>query len=323
MKKITFYTLVMACLLPLTSWGWGFYAHKRINRIAVFTLPPEMLGFYKSHIDYLTEHAVDADKRRHSDKAEAPRHYIDLDHYGVYPFVEVPRRWSAAVDSLTEDTLLAYGIVPWHVERLYYQLVKAFRNKNEAAILRLSADIGHYIADAHVPLHTTLNYNGQLTGQHGIHGLLESRLPELFGAAYDLVTGPAVLFENPLDRIWKSVLESSAAVDCVLYLERQTFHALPADRHYQFEQRGNRQVKAYSEAYAADYHQRLQGLVERRMQDAIRSVGAFWFSAWVAAGQPDLNQLEQLVLSPEEAAAIQDEEAIYRSQPPKGRPEAD
>jgi len=43
---------------------WGFYGHKRINRVAIFTLPPEMFGFYKEHIEYLTEHAVDPDKRR-------------------------------------------------------------------------------------------------------------------------------------------------------------------------------------------------------------------------------------------------------------------
>ena len=67
---------------------WGFYAHKRVNRYAVFTLPEELVGFYKKHIDHLTEHAVDADKRRYAIKEEAPRHYIDIDHYGENPFSE-------------------------------------------------------------------------------------------------------------------------------------------------------------------------------------------------------------------------------------------
>ena len=45
------------------SQSWGFWAHKRINRLAVFTLPPEMIVFYKTHLEYVTEHAVDPDKR--------------------------------------------------------------------------------------------------------------------------------------------------------------------------------------------------------------------------------------------------------------------
>lgn len=315
--------LLLLLLPPVQSDGWGFYAHQKINRIAVYTLPPAMFGFYKSHIDYLTEHAVDADKRRYAIKEEAPRHYIDLDHFGEYPFEKVPRRWTAAVAALSEDTLTAYGIVPWHVERMYYQLVKAFKDKKETAILRISADIGHYIADAHVPLHTTENYNGQLTGQHGIHGLLESRLPELFEKDYNLITGKAAPFDKPLDQIWDVVLQSAAAVDCVLYLERQTFAAIPADRQYVFEQRGNRQVKAYSPEYAADYHQRLNGLVENRMRDAIRMVAAFWYSAWLDAGQPDLNQLEQRVLSAEELLQLEAEEKRYRQGQPNGRPEPD
>lgn len=323
MKKHAPFLIILLLLPAFQSAGWGFYAHQKINRIAVYTLPPEMFGFYKSHIDYLTEHAVDADKRRYAVKEEAPRHYIDLDHFGVHPFERVPRRWKDAVAQLSVDTLVAYGIVPWHVERMYYQLVKAFKDKKETAILRLSADIGHYIADAHVPLHTTENYNGQLTGQHGIHGFLESRLPELFEPQYDLITGRAVPFEKPLEHIWEVVLASSAAVDCVLYLERQSHAAIPADRHFVFEQRGNRQVKAYSPEYARDYHQRLNGLVERRMQDAIRTVGAFWYSAWLDAGQPDLSRLEQLVLSPEELKTLEAEEKRYRLGQREGRPEAD
>ena len=61
---------------------WGFYAHMTINKIAVFTLPAEMIGFYKHHLTYITENAVNPDKRRYAIKEEAPRHYIDLDVYG-------------------------------------------------------------------------------------------------------------------------------------------------------------------------------------------------------------------------------------------------
>ena len=168
---------------------WGFYGHKKINRLAVFTLPKGMISFYKKHIEYITEHAVDPDKRRYAVEGEAPRHYIDIDHYthdSLTPFQYVPKKWKDAIEKFSEDTLQAYGIVPWHVYFMHYRLTKAFKAKDANAILKISAEIGHYIGDASVPLHTTENYNGQLTGQIGIHALWESFLPEQYSNTYNL-----------------------------------------------------------------------------------------------------------------------------------------
>lgn len=182
------------CLLFISSKGspdWGFFAHQMINRLAVFTLPPEMIGFYKKHIGYLAENAVNPDKRRYAVEWEGARHYIDLDVYGDSAAYKLPRSWAQAVKKFSEDTLNAYGIVPWHIHFMKYRLTEAFKKKDTEAILKLSSELGHYIADANVPLHTTENYNGQLTGQHGIHGFWESRLPELFYKDYDFFVGRA------------------------------------------------------------------------------------------------------------------------------------
>ena len=200
---------------------WGFYAHKRVNRYAVFTLPEELVGFYKKHIDHLTEHAVDADKRRYAIKEEAPRHYIDIDHYGENPFQVMPRKWTDAVEKFSEDTLLAYGIVPWHIQNVYNRLVKAFKEKNINYILKNSADLGHYVSDAHVPLHTTKNYNGQLTNQKGIHAFWESRLPELFADDYDYLVGTAEYQYSVLDVAWQAVESSFNSLDLVLLFEKE------------------------------------------------------------------------------------------------------
>ncbi|RMG71149.1 MAG: S1/P1 Nuclease, partial [Bacteroidetes bacterium] len=126
----------MLCLLPQAGHSWGFWAHQRINRLAVFTLPPEMLFFYKHYIEYLTEHAVDPDKRRYAVDGEAARHYLDADHYGELPFPELPRRWDEAVAKYSEDSLMAYGIVPWYLPLGVYKLQKAFEEGDLAAILR-------------------------------------------------------------------------------------------------------------------------------------------------------------------------------------------
>ena len=61
---------------------WGFFGHRLINKVAVFTLPVEMLAFYKSQISYIEKHAVDPDKRRYTVSTEGIKHSIDLDFKG-------------------------------------------------------------------------------------------------------------------------------------------------------------------------------------------------------------------------------------------------
>lgn len=323
MFRAAVYLLIAFFLCPLSAGSWGFWAHQQINRVAVFTLPAELFPFYRFHLDYMTAHAVDPDKRRSIDPEEAPRHYIDLDYYGVHPFDSLPRRWQEAVAKYTEDTLKAYGIVPWHIQWTYYRLVEAFKEKNKDRILKLSADLGHYVADAHVPLHATLNYNGQLTGQHGIHGLLESRIPELFKDSFDYVVGTAPLINSPLYRIWEVVLESAAAVDTVLSKELETRAAIPPDEWYVLEPRGNRQVKTYSPVYTRLYHQKLNGLVERRLRTSILTVGSYWYSAWVEAGQPDLQPLIEAPLQLIDSLKNELTNLPYWQGHWIGRPEAD
>jgi len=306
--------------------SWGFYGHKRINRMAVFTLPPEMLGFYKKHIEYITEHAVDPDKRRYSVAEEAPRHYIDIDHYGVTAIDSMPRFWKKAVAKYTEDTLNAYGIVPWWIDAMTYRLTEAFREGNVDKILRYSAELGHYVGDAHVPLHTTENYNGQLTNQHGIHGFWESRIPELYGENYDYFVGRAEYVESVINTAWGIVKVSHSEVDSVLSLEAGLNATTPPDRKYAFEQRGNTTIKTYSQEYTTAYSNALNGMVERRMRAAILMVGSLWYTAWINAGQPDLTKMEDKEVSDSAKAAQEADEYLWKNgkvKPQKGHDDDD
>ena len=301
---------------------WGFFGHERINRIATFTLPPEMFGFYKEHIEYITEHSVDPDKRRYAVEGEAQRHYIDIDHYihyGEDPFSIMPRRWDDAVTKFTEDTLQAYGIVPWHIMVMKYKLQKAFESRNVDLILKYSADIGHYIGDAHVPLHTTENYNGQLTGQKGIHGLWESRLVEINAENYDYFIGKAEYIKHMNDFIWKAVESSHHAVDSVLRIEKEVTRDFPSDRKYSFERRGNATVSVYSKEFSDEYHRRMNGMVERRLRAAIFAVGSIWYTAWVDAGQPDLSSLQNTPPSAELLEEMRELDAHFHNDKHKGR----
>ena len=283
--------LVPLLLWPLRPQAWGFFGHRLLNRLAVYTLPPAMVGFYKANIEYLTVNATRPDSRRTVVPGEAPRHFLDVDRYGDSAEYKLPRKYADAVARYGEDSLLRHGIVPWHVASMKNQLTAAFQAQDTDRILRLSADLGHYIADACVPLHTTKNYNGQLTGQRGIHGLWESRLPELLSADYDLFTGPATYLERPGDAIWAAVIRSHAAVDSVLRFEKELTAQTPTDQKYGYEQRGAQTVRAYSREFSRAYHARLNGQVERQLRYAAALIGDFWYTCWVDGGSPDLSKL--------------------------------
>lgn len=334
MQRTTILRTAAICLLLAVAWpfllqrdaaAWGFYGHRRINRMAVFTLPPPMFGFYKRHIDYITDHATDPDSRRYAVEGEAARHYIDIDHYvkpGEDPFAVVPEQWDMAVKKFSEDTLQAYGIVPWFIPQMYARLVNAFKRGNVDRILYYSAEIGHYIGDAHVPLHTTENYNGQMTGQHGIHAFWESRIPETSAEEYDHFVGRAKYIADPLAAAWAFVTASHAALDTVFTMERELQQRFPESEKYTYDQRGRNTFQTQSKEFIRAYEQSMGGMVERRMNAAIIAVGSFWYSAWVDAGQPNLDRLEEKGVSDSLKQVLKAEEELWKaSSKQKGRPE--
>ena len=251
-----------------------------------------MIVFYKSHLAFLTEHAVDPDKRRYMIPEEGPRHYLDLDHYGAYPFDSLPRKWEDAVARYGTDSLQAHGIVPWWILTMKARLTRAFRERDATRILKLSAELGHYIADAHVPLHTSSNHNGQFTGQKGIHGFWESRIPELLAEReWDFLIGKAGYINHPAAFIWTRLLQSAAAADTVLRFERLLTENMPPDAKYAFEYRNGLLVRQYAEGFTRAYDRSMNGMVERRMRLAIEAIASFWYTCWIDAGQPDLKTL--------------------------------
>ncbi len=310
MKRLTITITLIIPFLLCTS--WGFFAHKRINQLAIFSLPPEMFYFYKNASKYLTEHAVDPDKRRYVDTLEAPRHYLDVENY-ENNIDSIPEKFNDALEKYGQKKLNNNGIVPWQIQRTYYSLVKAFKTRDSIKILKYSAELGHYIGDAHVPLHTTKNHNGQLTNQVGIHAFWESRLPELFSTEYNFLVAKAKYIENPLKAAWKVVKHSHSLLDSVLKLEATLSSSYPSDQKYNFSERGKVILKQYSDHYSRAYQNRMNGMVEKQMRSAIITIGSFWFSAWVDAGQPTLKNLEQLPLDSLEKKQIELTEKKFKT----------
>lgn len=271
---------------------WGFYAHSLINRMAIFSLPPEMIVFYKPHSQYIGDNAVNPDRRRYAVKGEAEKHFIDLDHYGDSALQVLPLYWPEAIKKISEDSLRANGIGPWSAYLTFLSLTKAFEEKNPSAILRLSADLGHYLADLNVPLHTTKNYNGQLTGQNGIHGFWESRIPELMSADYSLWTGQASYVAKPQVTLWETVAIAHQQVDSVLTFERKLTNSFSSDQKFSFEERNGLTIRVYSREFTVAYANALDNQIERQMKASIRMIADFWYTAWVNAGQPELSKIE-------------------------------
>lgn len=301
----------MCCLMILVQsvvHSWGFYGHAKINEIAIYTLPKPLFKFYKLNATYIVEHSADADKRRYISEDEACRHYLDGDFYEKrIPIDTIPKFYSKAIEQYGEDTVKAHGIVPWHIMVVMSRLKEAFRQKNIRQILKLSADLGHYVGDCHVPLHATSNYNGQKTAQKGIHALWESRLPELYFEEYDLFTGLAKYEKQPMTTIWQAYETSFSLVDSVLATERLVSDGFPSDAKYAWEQKGGTLKKVYSRAFCQAYHKALGEMVENRLRSSIVVLGSLWYTCWIEAGQPDLSEMpkesdnEDMPVLPEKA----------------------
>jgi hypothetical protein len=213
-----------------------------------------------------------------------------------------------------------HGISPYNIKIQFDRLTHAFQNKNAKAILRLSADLGHYIADAHVPLHATENYNGQLTGQKGIHAFWESRLPELFAEQqYDYFVGKARYIKDVESFAWNTIIESNRLSRIVLATEASLSKNFREDQQMGYDIRLNRSIKTHTVEYSMAYHQKLDGMVEARMRAAVLALGSLWLTAWIDAGQPELGEVATIRWQPGDIRELEVMDLQYRTGNPIGR----
>ncbi|MDW8466954.1 MAG: zinc dependent phospholipase C family protein [Chloroherpetonaceae bacterium] len=283
-----------ACPLELSE-GWGFWAHKQIHRLAVQAMPEPTAPFFREYATFLIEHAINADDRRRIDPSEAPQHFLNIDQYGKYPFPELPRRYEDAVKKYSFDTLRTYGLVPWRIAAFADSLTQAFRTKNLDKILFFAVNLGHYVADSHVPLHATENYDGQLTGQKGLHGRWESDIPERFMRHYETLGDikPRVYYiADKTEESFKWILESYLLVDSVLKCDLKAKEGLkPEEICTIITDKNGREREIYTPLYYERFKQALGDMVERRFAQSVERVASIWYSAWVDAGKPDLSSL--------------------------------
>ena len=278
--------------------AWGSWGHKHISRSAVFALPEGMKKFYYNHIDFITEGAVVPDLRRAiiNDKNEGPRHYIDIEDFGNMPINSFPKTTKEAYTKYDSAFLNKTGYLPWYIQNLTDKLTAAFKKKNKSEILFISTELSHYLADAHMPLHTSSNHDGQLTNQKGVHALWESTLPQMFGEAYNFKTEPAKYITDISAETWRIISQSHSLVDTLLTIEKQVRNNFTKDNMYKKDSTGKTVMfynsPVFSDEYANQFHTALGGMVEKQLRLSIYDVACFWYTAWVNGGSPDLISLD-------------------------------
>ncbi|PAM96434.1 S1/P1 Nuclease [Flavobacterium sp. IR1] len=297
--------------------SWGIVGHERINKAAVMALPQPLQVFFYNHIDFITQEASVPDIRKYAlkYKEENPRHYLDLENFG--PIDSLPKTLEEATKKYDAKFLNDNGILPWFIEDMMAKLTKAFKEKNRAEILFLAADLGHYIGDAHMPLHTSANHDGQLTGQKGIHSLWESRLPELFAKNYKLNVPEAQYYEDVHKATWDLMKDTHSLVKPLLDVDKKLRTATPENQVFVVDADGKIVKSKYnsnrfSDEYAAKLHQELNGMVENQMKKAIVATSSFWYTAWVNAGKPDLSDLDSQELTKRNSKALKEDLKLFK-----------
>lgn len=286
-KNILFSFILLAAFIGLSS--WGFLVHRTVNQLAVYNLPAPLQGFFHANMEYLVENAPRPDNRKRFDKTEDTKHYINVEQFGPNAMNEMPLDWATAVKKYTADTLKKYGWGPYNIMLQMDLLTAAFKSKNKDSILFYTADLGHYIGDLHVPLHTTNNYDGQLTGQKGLHGLWESYIPELSISQYDLYNKhPAVYLKNPAEALWKDIRKANALLPEIFAKETSLSAKFTPDTKYKTQMRYGKEAKVYSKEFAQAYATELGPTINGQLIASANMLTDFIYTAWVNAGKPNL-----------------------------------
>jgi hypothetical protein len=307
-----------AITIAFVSLSWGIFGHEHINNAAVMALPKPMQTFFYNHIDFITQESTVPDLRKYTlrDKAEGPRHYMDMENFGSVD--SIPHSFEDAKKKYTEKFLNDNGFVTWYIQEIMTKLTKAMKDKRKTEILFLAADLAHYIGDANMPLHTSANHDGQLTNQKGIHSMFESRMPEMFGKDYNFYTGEAKYIDNVEKATWDMIKDSHSQVEPLLLIDRTLRAGFAPENIFDKDEKGNPAKNKfgdliYSKEYVTQLHKALNGMVEKQMRKAIVSTADFWYTAWVNAGKPNLDELDSKEMTKRNAKNLKSDLKLWKT----------
>ena len=270
--------LVLASVPSAPVRAWGFEGHKFITERAIDLLPPEIRPFFQKFRTTVIEHSIDPDTYRTMGfTEEPPRHFLDMDAYGAFPFAELPREYKEAVARRGSDFVLKNGTVPWRAEEIYNQLRDNFRQVATAPYARdniklFSAVLAHYVGDSFQPFHAAVNYDGQMTNQQGIHSRFETEMFDRFRDKLRITPPPVAPVSSAKDFMFATLTDSFQLVDPILAADREAVK----DR------------TEYDDAYFNVMFEKTGPIMEKRISGAISGVASLVTAAWTEAGKPAL-----------------------------------
>jgi hypothetical protein len=313
MKKIVLATAAL-CGIWMGLCSWGFLVHRTVNQLAVYQLPPHLRIFFYQNIDSVVKNSVRPDLRRNEDSTEDAKHFIDLEAFGDSAAWKMPLLWKDAVQSFSKDSLLKYGYVPYHIMAMKDRLTNAFRLRNKDSILFYAADLAHYIGDAHVPLHTTINYDGQLTNQKGLHSLWESMIPEIELDQYDLSsTHKAKYLKHPEQNTWNAIRNAHVLLSNVLAYEKEASRQFTDSTKYRTQLRRGKEVRTFTTAFADAYSKKLGRTINEQLIQSANLVADFWYTSWVDGGKPNVKDLSGHTLTAQQKKSLKEECKAFKA----------
>lgn len=268
-------------LLPTILQGWGFWAHKIITRKAITMMPVPVNQFFLINADSLAEKSIDPDLWRRFDDKEGNRHFIDIDEFGAFPFSDLPREYDLAVKKFGQERVFKAGIVPWRIVEMADSLSLAMKMLDKMHIIRYATALAHYVEDVHMPLHTVTNYDGQLSGNKGIHSRYERWMLEAYPeqATNSIEPGAPAVIPDLLNTVFEWVLDSNIWADNLLLADTRS--------------RKTGKIYAERDDFDSDYYKALyentRSFTGLQMSRAATAVASCWLTAWANAGKPDLS----------------------------------
>lgn len=255
-----------------TSRAWGPAGHRLVNNWAIEALSPEVRGFFEANRQFLIEHASDPDEWMKRDRYERNRHYIYLDKYGMFPYLNLPHSYRAAVDRYGKSRIGRDGTLPWQVGEYSLRLTNALKAQNWDEAKLDAAVLGHYVADAHDPLHTTQNFDGQLTDEAGLEMRFAGRLIAQYSNFLMFHADEAVKISDPTEYAFGMVLEANTWVNRILLADRQSRENLPG----------------YNDDYLDRLYRQAGSTAMLELNAAAHDAASYWYTAWLNAGRPAL-----------------------------------
>ena len=274
-----FLSLLILVLAIQNIHGWGEKGHKLIVKHAMEILPTEMKDF-RQLSEYLIAEASQPDRRKKYIADEFPRHFIDLDYFKEFNHARMIEDRDSLSKIYGDSVVTINGILPWVLEDTYHKLVLAMKQKQKVKTKEMMRDLSHYFVDAHQPMHTILNYNGQLSGQTGIHERYESEmvnahLPELEKVFVKNVKVKKI--DNLKNDFFQTVYRSNAR-SAILF---------SADLVAANETSGK-----YDSLYYKILWFKTKYVTEEAIQEAAEGIAAVYYTAWLEAGKPKFNSFK-------------------------------